>query len=164
MGLDMYLYRKTYVKNWSYMTPSERHEVTVKQHGKPVPGIKPERVAFIVEEVAYWRKANAIHRWFVDNVQDGRDDQREYYVSREQLTKLRDLCVDVLKAMELVPGKVSSGDSSRAEELLPTAAGFFFGSTDYDEGYSQDVRETAEVLTKLLAEPEDGGFYYRADW
>lgn len=26
------------------------------------------------KEIAYWRKANAIHRWFVDNVQNGTDD------------------------------------------------------------------------------------------
>ena len=26
------------------------------------------------EEVGYWRKANAIHGWFVRNVQNGKDD------------------------------------------------------------------------------------------
>ena len=25
-------------------------------------------------QIASWRKANAIHKWFVDNVQDGVDD------------------------------------------------------------------------------------------
>ena len=37
------------------------------------------------EEVGYWRKANQIHKWFVDNVQDGVDDCGEYKVTKEQL-------------------------------------------------------------------------------
>ena len=43
-------------------------------------------------EVMYWRKANAIHKWFVDNVQGGEDDCREYPVSNDQLIELRDTC------------------------------------------------------------------------
>ena len=42
-------------------------------------------------KVAYWRKANAIHGWFVDNIQDGVDDQNEYYVSKEKLEELKKL-------------------------------------------------------------------------
>jgi hypothetical protein len=38
-----------------------RHRVTVLKGGKPT-GIEPERVSELVEEVACWRKANAIHR------------------------------------------------------------------------------------------------------
>ena len=29
MGLDMYLEKRTYVKNWDHQTPEERHTVTV---------------------------------------------------------------------------------------------------------------------------------------
>jgi hypothetical protein len=76
MGLDMYLHKRTYVKNWSHMRPEELHQVTVKKNNKVVPvnQIDPANVAYIVQEAGYWRKANAIHRWFVDNVQDGNDD------------------------------------------------------------------------------------------
>ena len=69
MGLDMYLHKKTYVKNWEYMSPEELHEVTVKKNGQELPNIKKERISSIEESVAYWRKANHIHQWFVDNVQ-----------------------------------------------------------------------------------------------
>ena len=69
MGLDMYLSKRTYVKNWDFMKPEELHEVLVTKNGVEV-GIKPQRVSEIVEEVGYWRKANAIHDWFVKNVQD----------------------------------------------------------------------------------------------
>lgn len=32
----------------------------------------------IIYEVAYWRKANHIHNWFVQNIQDGIDDLLDY--------------------------------------------------------------------------------------
>jgi hypothetical protein len=148
MGLDMYLNRKLYVKNWDHMKPEELHTISVLKGGKPVAGIKPERISEITEQVAYWRKANAIHNWFVQTVQAGNDDCRDYYVSREQLAQLRDLCIQVLQQTELVPSKVHNGTTysggtvteiledgeaianpTKAAELLPTASGFFFGST-----------------------------------
>jgi len=30
MGLDMYLYKKTYVQNWEHQTPEQRHTISVK--------------------------------------------------------------------------------------------------------------------------------------
>jgi len=66
MGLDMYLSKKTYVKNWDFQKKSERHTVTIKKGGKVRTDIKPERVSYITESVGYWRKANHIHQWFVD--------------------------------------------------------------------------------------------------
>ena len=37
-------------------------------------------------------------------------------------------------------------DSSLAKELLPTAEGFFFGSTDYNEYYYQDLVNTKKII------------------
>ena len=71
MGLDMYLTKKSYIKNWDFMKPNEKHKVTIKKNNKIVKEIKPERISEVIEDVGYWRKANAIHKWFVDNVQDG---------------------------------------------------------------------------------------------
>jgi len=48
-------------------------------------------------EAMYWRKANAIHGWFVENCQDGEDNCQEYWVSREKLINLKDLCQDILE-------------------------------------------------------------------
>lgn len=184
MGLDMYLMKETYVKNWNHQSPEERHEVTVKRGGKVRPDIKPERVSRVVEQVAYWRKANAIHQWFVDNVQDGVDDCRRSYVDREDLRNLVDLCKKVLDSIETVEGEVTTGrryypdgriveetkpgqvvaQRSIAEGLLPTQEGFFFGGTEYDEYYIEHVKETVEMLEPLLEEEGDGDFYYRASW
>src|SRR5262249_17916981 len=109
MGLDMYLTRRTYVKQWAHQKPEERHEVTVTRGGKPRPDIQPARIKEIIEEVAYWRKANAIHAWFVKHVQSGEDDCGTYYVGREQLEQLKAECDKVLKVSKLKAGKVKEG-------------------------------------------------------
>ena len=191
MGLDMYLYRKLYCKNWSHMKPEEKHSVLVKKAGKKRTDIKPERISEVTEEVMYWRKANAIHKWFVDNVQGGIDKCQETNVSREQLAELLAVCKKVLNNSKLVAGKINNGygmrlvdgksvkevyvedgkviaDTETAQEFLPTAEGFFFGSTDYNEWYYNDVKETADCLEKLLAE-DDGKDYhvsysYQSSW
>lgn len=75
MGLDMYLSKKTYVKNWDHMKPERMTQVTVIRDGKPIPHIKPERIEYVIEGMAYWRKANHIHKWFVDHCGGGERDQ-----------------------------------------------------------------------------------------
>ena len=54
------------------------------------------RVSQPSAELAYWRKANQIHKWFVDNVQEGVDNCGEYYVSHEKLQELLDTVNNVL--------------------------------------------------------------------
>jgi MoxR-like ATPase len=152
MGLDMYLHKKTYVKNWDYMKPEELHQIIIKKGGKKT-AIKPERISEIVEEVAYWRKVNEIHAWFVKNVQNGVDDCGDYYVSREELQELLETVSKVLKNHKL------------AAELLPTQSGFFFGDTDYDQYYYEDLADTKKMLTEIVAEGEaTGSYYYCSSW
>lgn len=156
MGLDMYLYKNTYIGN-QYRSPEQIVTLNIpnNQEGVIFPikknQIKSERISSIEENVAYWRKANHIHNWFVENVQEGEDDCKKYYVSREQIQELIDLCKQVLDNKE------------KAEELLPTQSGFFFGGTEYDEWYFQDLEDTIKQLTPLLEETE-GDFYYQSSW
>jgi len=159
MGLDMYLYRKTYVKSWKdtaqvLITIPDTADDSVKQ-------VKSERVKYVVEEVAYWRKANAIHKWFVDNLADGVDECQEIPVTRDSLQELLDLCIQVKENREK-PVMLQTPP----EDLLPTASGFFFGSTEYDDYYYEDIDLTIEQLQGVLSEdPEDYSFYYyQASW
>jgi hypothetical protein len=85
-------------------------------------------------EVGYWRKANAIHNWFVQNCQKGIDECQEARVS-----------------VNKVLAAAKNGDFSLAEDMLPTQSGFFFGGTDYDEYYIQDLESTLEILDKAIA-------------
>jgi len=187
MGLDMYLSKRTCVKNWDKMTADKRITVTVKRGGKPLPGIDKKRISYVEEDIAYWRKANAIHSWFVKNVQGGVDDCGTYDVTKGQLFELFELVTTVLKASELVDGKIANGytmetqpdgtyvkhdciengkiveDPKVAHELLPTVEGFFFGSTDYDESYIQDLKDTKKALSQVLKDEGDG-FQYHASW
>ncbi len=127
----------------------------------------------IFDEVGYWRKANQIHAWFVKNVQNGYDDCKEYEVSEEQLEELLDICKRVKDSSKLVKGKIANGETYKngrwetvwedgeyiedptiAKELLPTASGFFFGGTEYDQWYMEDINHTIDVLTKVLEETD----------
>ena len=38
--------------------------------------------------IAYWRKVNCIHNWFVENVQGGNDNCDRSYVSDEKIKEL----------------------------------------------------------------------------
>jgi hypothetical protein len=156
MGLDMYLTKKTYVKNWDHNKKDEVNEwdVSVKHYGKNHNEIKPERVLYIEEEVMYWRKANAIHNWFVENVQDGNDNCQSYYVSREHIQELVSLCEELIE-------KKGTGIE---HEILPTTDGLFFGSQEYDEWYYNDILETYKELSCLLKESNRGEFYYQSSW
>ena len=125
----------------------------------------------ITDNVGYWRKANQIHNWFVNNVQDGEDDCDIYEVTKDQLKELVVVCNEVLESCKLENGTVANGqyldcsydefvtvledgqyivDSSVAERLLPTISGFFFGSENYDEYYLDAVKYTAELIKDLL--------------
>lgn len=140
MGLDMYLSAERYY--WFNEEPPKA------ENGLPVKSLRVE--------AGYWRKVNHIHKWFVDNVQDGSDECEEFFVSREQLTALRDVCLEVLK------------DHAKAKELLPTQSGFFFGGTEYDDYYFEALERTVAVCNKCLdleLYPESGwDFYYRSSW
>ena len=151
MGLDMYLEKRTDVRHWSFQKDEEQFEVVIKKGGVTYPSIKSDRITNITEELGYWRKANQIHRWFVENVQDGVDNCGEYCVSKADLQSLLDVCL----AVKL--------DHSQAEELLPAASGFFFGNTDYDEWYYNDIDHTIVVLKEALTD-DNASYYYSSSW
>jgi hypothetical protein len=169
MGLDMYLRKRVYIgANYDHNKVSGK--ITIKKDSKPVK-INFKKVTEIIESAGYWRKANAIHKWFVDNVQDGVDDCREAYVSKENLIDLLNTCK---KAMLTQPTKgkgktkkvkVKAEIEETAEDLLPTAEGFFFGGTEFDEGYYQDINDTIEIIEDLLKEGIDNAdIYYQSSW
>lgn len=181
MGLDMYLERKIYIgRDWEGKRKKRKMTIDTNLEGKKE--IDFSQVKELVFDAGYWRKANAIHQWFVDNVQDGKDDCKDYYVSRDDLEKLLKIVNEVLENSKLVNGEVVNGYSfkdgekipniekgkviknpEKAKELLPTAEGFFFGSYDYDQWYYNDLVETKKILEKALKE-KDGEFYYSSSW
>ena len=156
MGLDMYLTKKTYVGG-NYDFNKVEGDVKLNVRGNDLP-VKLNRLTYVIEDVGYWRKANQIHKWFVDNVQGGVDDCSKYEVSVEKLKELLKICKKVKKYHGL------------AEKLLPTQEGFFFGGTSYGPHYFYDIDMTIKILTPLLkelkAQPETIFSYieYQSSW
>ena len=150
MGLDMYLTARHFVSEFSDKELSTK--LTELANGI----VKGRRVNGITVEAMYWRKANAIHNWFVKNVQDGIDDCKEYHVPADKLKLLLDVVNDVLERKET------------PAEALPTSSGFFFGEADYNEWYWEGLTRTKEDLTALLLDFGDDNwnwnFYYQSSW
>lgn len=145
MGLDMYLNAKRFL----WHNENELADTV----SNAFPELGKARVKEVTAELMYWRKANAIHKWFVDNVQDGVDECQESWVDREKLEQLLAVIEEVL------------ADKEKAGELLPPSAGFFFGSTKVDDWYWEDLERTRDGLRDLLARNLKGwDIYYRASW
>lgn len=148
MGLDMYLRAHRYL---SSHRPEEKE--VAEKIAELVGFQKPFEVRTISAIAVQWRKANQVHAWFVDNVQGGEDDCREYDVDTDQLEQLLQLCDKVL--------------TTRDTSLLPPSDGFFFGSTKIDDWYWQDVQETRDglrVALDAMADSRGGWFSYQASW
>ena len=163
MGLDMYLTRKVYIGgNYNYNKITGR--VDLFKNGEKIP-VKKKNISYIVEEAGYWRKANQIHKWFVDNVQEGIDDCGNYDVSIDKLKELLSLCKKVKEKAILKEGKIANGqrcqngewetiyedgkyieNAEEIAEILPTQSGFFFGNTEYNEYYMYDIEDTIRII------------------
>ena len=102
----------------------------------------------------YWRKANAVHNWMVENVQDGKDDCGVYEVFLPQLMDLKGIVEKII------------ANPKKAPDLLPTVSGFFFGSTEYDEWYMDDMHLTLKNINQMLEDHEEGEtrFFYTSSW
>ena len=156
MGLDMFLYREQYFSGYSNrLNDASVYRAIMDAAGMvgcdDAPGVT------VTACVAYWRKANSIHKWFCD-LDGGRDECQRIDVSVSRLRELRNLADAVL----LQP--------AAAQSILPTQSGFFFGPTEYDEWYMQDMRNTVTQLDAVLSDiPIDANdwdyrFIYQASW
>lgn len=157
MGLDMYLFKKNFIWSGDWVKPDQKQKVIVKKGKKVDDRIKSERIRYVVEEVGYWRKANHIHQWFVENVQQGEDDCGNYYVGRESLEQLLSICKEVKEDFNQTGG-------INAHKILPTQSGFFFGGTDYDEYYFQDIDNTIKIIEDCLSDEHADDFEYHSSW
>jgi len=96
-------------------------------------------------EIMYWRKANAIHRYFCKDW-DGEDNCVPIPVSIESILKLKNICDNIL-TMRTEENFDGLEDYCKTE--LPSTVGFFFGSYEYDDWYFNDVQRTYDFLNEL---------------
>ena len=107
------------------------------------------------QELAYWRKANAIHNFFDKWRANGNLRNGEYLrIYQPDLENLRARCQTILQ------------NTSEANNLLPTTRGFFFGSVEYDEWYFKDLQATITHIDKIFNNDvfENHDVYYMGDW
>jgi len=153
MGLDQYLYAEKYYS--PYNKTDKRYEDFNKivELVEATDIIEPDYPSALVRvKVAQWRKANQIHKWFVDACQGGEDDCRDAYVELSSLQSLKKVCKQVVE------------NPSIAEDYLPTQSGFFFGGEEYDEYYLEQLQDTISVIEKLEAMGNEWSFVYSSSW
>ena len=145
MGLDMYLEGSIYL--WRHGKDKGALQDKIKKACSHVK-FEPTGVRF---EIGYWRKCNAVHNWFVQNAQHGVDDCRKAYINKEMLEELIDDCK-----------KAIGGD----KDVLEPVSGFFFGNTDRDEYYLEDLKRTIEICKGAIKfmEEEMADVYYSSSW
>ena len=164
MGLDMYLEARKFIRkvDWqrTHNLPAGAEPIKTAEYQAILSGL-PEGIdeygdfggAHISITVGYWRKVNAIHNWFVDNCGGGVDDCQPITVRQDQLIGLRALVSEVLE------------NHDKAQDLLPTSEGFFFGTYEYDEWYFEGLEQTKLILDKALSLDENlFDFVYQASW
>jgi hypothetical protein len=135
MGLDMYLDKSLLVSefDWDKELINKVYDML---------GVTDEsnnyQHLYIKLPAIYWRKANSIHDWFVQNVQHGQDDCRDdYFVSKRQLVELLAL--------------VQKQKNAKMGEFLKPTDGFCFGPTDNEERFQEDMKYTEAALERELA-------------
>lgn len=161
MGLDMYLNARRYISPYSYDEKS-RSEQSVGTDIAKLIGLDASsiggdssseagRVVGVEIRLMYWRKANAIHGWFVREVQESEDDCKEHLVIRDKLVELRDLCALAI--------------ANQDPSLLPPQNGFFFGSQEADDWYWDGLERTKSQLTKIIDNlGSEWDVYYQSSW
>lgn len=143
MGLDMYLTADIYLFT-CYDLP-----IVIKVNDIP---LTIDKDCMVEKELIYWRKANAIHKWFVENCGGGVDECQKMWVTKDYLKYLLSICERVME------------DKSRASELLPTQSGCFFGSLEYDDSYFEDIQFTIDKLKEVINNPLYTCIHYQASW
>lgn len=174
MGLDMYLFAEVTVfpTVWTDKKDDDGHAISY---------IDPRAVSIaslfggggavcrngwmdVKIPVGYWRKANALHAWFIR--EQAEDDCKPFSVTLEELENLDKICEEVI------------ADPSKGQELLPTRSGFFFGPTDLNDPdtlrwYIEDLERTRSIIAnckkfhddyKLINEKGMISFIYEASW
>mgnify|MGYP003334061617 CR=1 FL=1 len=160
MGLDMYLNRES--SFWNQFEKTDDGELIthipeckITCNGESLYEGNPKR---IIEEVGYWRKANAIHGWFMQH-EGWNDESQSVIIPLNSLKELRNICLTVLN------------EKSLAEQFLPVTQGFFFGSYEYDDWYFEELQETVKIIDKIIEFEESGKnlsdsswYEYQASW
>lgn len=148
MGLDTYFF-KTKKADWARAQeefaayealPEEKKNETKNPYEEWCP-----------EEIGYFRKVNFLMAFFAYY---GNCEYKE--IGRDEFKELVEKCTEVYRIGKANrdedgwKGDLSEEAIERVSEILPTCSGFFFGSTDYDEWYFNEVGEVLSWAENVL--------------
>ena len=100
------------------------------------------------ENLIYWRKANFIYRFFDEIIGGGVQNGVYHIVKRTDIEDLMDKCEAALLVWNSIANQKLR--DTLCETILPTCSGFFFGSTEYNEIYRNNLQYTYNELAKVL--------------
>lgn len=154
MGLDMYFIARKWEARSRF---DERRKLDYDPELSWFDAYIAERNFKSVEtkyQIGYFRKFNALHKYIVDNFADGNDDCKPVWLGKGY-------CEQILEVLKSVT-------EENAAEVLPTGSGCFFGSTEYDDWYFEDVKDAIElfehIVSLLSTEHCIWEIYYEASW
>ena len=168
MGLDMYFSRRTYVGKLKSTKDSDDrwserdvNNMELKFDDADLSHVKLKNVRYIEEVFGEFRKFNALHAYVVENFASGVDNCETIYLDIDNLIQIQEV-------LSLVKESLSIGDKVIAGQTLPPKEGFFFGNTEIDKWYEQDVNEAVEVFGKIIEEHSivgyNASYTYQASW
>lgn len=109
MGLDMSLYREVSLKGKMEITDKNMGAVLNEDTMRPI----------AKHEVCYWRKFNALHKYFDDNFNDSDNDNCvDMYMNIEDIEELLKLVKKIRGAVKMGKGFVSSYEGSVDKKKL----------------------------------------------
>ena len=176
MGLDMYIHKKVYCGAHFEHNNIQTKVIVHKTKDDILSTIEIDNPVSSFEiQVAYWRKANAIHGWFCNNIGNQENISSEVYLPMEKIVELIAVCKEAIKLYEIHDDLTDTDFLKFANDNLPPMSGFFFGSTDIDEWYLQDLQDTVKQLEELILDHEKykneynkvglyQSYYYNASW
>lgn len=106
----------------------------------------------IFHQVAYWRKFNALHGWFVNNLQLGIDNCADYELNK-------DILLDLLEVLE-------ETWALKNPAKLPPTLGYFWGSTETDDYYWDKVYNSIQTISELIDDTDwkNERLFYTSSW
>lgn len=150
MGLDMYLYKETYIGGQYALNKDT--DIEIHKENEPVIHIKVGDISSLKKRVIYWRKNYAINEWLIDKICGGGDDNCVYFnVEHETLEELKDILGEIIKQ------DTKEKKLKVAQEKLNTAdlvQWFDFYIDDFERTY----RELEEIINSEDFLKSD--FYY----